>query len=485
MTPPASAGAMIVLVGGSMTLDDGSTLDSRQPVDGDPASKVTRTALGTSLLWWQTVITLVGSILDSAGESAFVLIIGSRSVMELRQDGTLRRTGLRSLLPGGATTTTLARLRDGESAEDGFQVLSPPAWPSDDRIGVLHGHTGRRWRFLDGNEFWLSRAGQALGPAVIIDTGDSAFFGLKEFEERRLFSSDLVLVMPHTDHASTYIDSYHEWVGKGRLPQGLPTPQPWDPDAPPDPVQYARPIPVQADFTVTAVAQAGSWHDPSDLEAARSLLAARFDLRLGIWDLVRNPLLRRTLLDTQPVSRPPDQTAAVPAGAAQRAGQRVTGELNDRATQDTVASQLGQLTAVGWQNLGRGMFRLPLTGSFSRWEGDEPEPLVFLTLLILKRQAYVYPHAAYYNHPDGDAARYVSEHQGLLERIAAPGELVMRPVQSVIWRERGGWADDIYWPEWAARIAQRTTGWTDAFQELCSITLEIHNGTRPYPQRNP
>lgn len=161
MTPPASAGAMIVLVGGSMTLDDGSTLDSRQPVDGDPASKVTRTALGTSLLWWQTVITLVGSILDSAGESAFVLIIGSRSVMELRQDGTLRRTGLRSLLPGGATTTTLARLRDGESAEDGFQVLSPPAWPSDDRIGVLHGHTGRRWRFLDGNEFWLSRAGPA------------------------------------------------------------------------------------------------------------------------------------------------------------------------------------------------------------------------------------------------------------------------------------------------------------------------------------
>ena len=363
--------------------------------------------------------------------------------MELRQDGTLRRTGLRSLLPGGATTTTLARLRDGESAEDGFQVLSPPAWPSDDRIGVLHGHTGRRWRFLDGNEFWLSRAGPALGPAVIIDTGDSAFFGLKEFEERRLFSSDLVLVMPHTDHASTYIDSYHEWVGKGRLPQGLPTPQPWDPDAPPDPVQYARPIPVQADFTVTAVAQAGSWHDPSDLEAARSLLAARFDLRLGIWDPGPQP-------PSPP--HPPRYPASLQASRSNRrspgwrcAARRPAGdrELNDRATQDTVASQLGQLTAVGWQNLGRGMFRLPLTGSFSRWEGDEPEPLVFLTLLILKRQAYVYPHAAYYNHRDGDAARYVSEHQGLLERIAAPGELVMRPVQSVIWRERGGWADDI------------------------------------------
>jgi hypothetical protein len=394
VTAAAGAGAMMVLVGGGMTLDDGSTLDSRQPVDGDPTSRVTRTTLGTSLLWWQTVITLVSPILDSAGDGAFALIIGSRSVAELRQDGALRRTGLRSLLPGGVTTTTLARARVGEQFEDRFQVV-PSTWPSGtEKIGVKHGHSDRRWRFLDGFELLLIHTGPALGPAVIIDTGDLAFYGFKEFEQRRLFSSDLVLIMPHTDHVSRYISGYNDWLQAGRPLQVWPEPEPWDPDAPPDPVRYARPVPVQADFTVTAVAQAGSWHDPSHLEAARSLLAARFDLRLGIWDLVRNPLLRRTLLDAQPVSRPPDQPAALPVGAAQRAAQQVTQELDNRATQDTVASRLGQLTAIGWQNTGRCMFRLPLTGSYSRWDGDEPAPLVFLALSILKRQAYVHPWAA-------------------------------------------------------------------------------------------
>ena len=71
----------------------------------------------------------------------------------------------------------------------------------------------------------------------------------------------------------------------------------------------------------------------------------------------------------------PTHTAAIPVGAAQRTDQQVTEELTNRATRDTVASQLGQLIAIGWQNTGRGMFRRPLTGSFSHWEGDEPQPL--------------------------------------------------------------------------------------------------------------
>ena len=477
---------MIVLIGGSMTLDDGSTLDSRQPVDGDPAGRVSRSGLVTSLLWWQTVITLVSSILDSAEEDSFAMIIGSRSVMELRQDGTLRRTGLRSLLPGGSTTVAVVRAHGNEPFEDGFEAVPSAAWwQGHERIGIKHGQRGQRWWFFNGDEYWLGHAGPTLRPAVIIDTGEAAFFGFAAFEQRRLFSNDLVLVLPHTAHASKYLDSYHEWLAAGRPPQEWPAPEPWDPDAPPDPVSYARPVPVQADFAVTAISQAGAWQDPSHLEAARSLLAARFDLRLGIWDLVRNPLLRRTLLDAQPATEPPGHIAAVPTGAARRAGQRVDQKLKDRAAEDAVAAQLGQLRAIGWQNLSRGMFRLPLTASLSRWEDDEPGPLVFLMLAIIKRQAYVYPHAAFYNHPDGDAADYVDKHQDLLQRIAAPGEVVLRRVQPIIWRERGGWADDIDWPAWAARLTQRTTAWVEAFQELCAITLEIYEGTRPYPLPKP
>lgn len=56
---------------------------------------------------------------------------------------------------------------------------------------------------------------------------------------------------------------------------------------------------------------------------------------------------------------------------------------------------------------------------------------------------------------------------------------VVRPVQPVMWRERGGWADGIHCSQWATQMAQRTTAWTPAFQDLCSTTLEIHGGTHP------
>ena len=76
-------------------------------------------------------------------------------------------------------------------------------------------------------------------------------------------------------------------------------------DRAPDPIAYTCPVPVQADFTVTGLVQNGEWQDPSDLEAARSLLQASDDLKIGIWDLVGNATLRRTLLEAVPSAPPP------------------------------------------------------------------------------------------------------------------------------------------------------------------------------------
>ena len=70
---PPRVGQRIILIGGPMTVDDGSTLDSRQPVTGDPASNVTRVSLATSLLWWTTASSLVGQILDSKENDPYAL----------------------------------------------------------------------------------------------------------------------------------------------------------------------------------------------------------------------------------------------------------------------------------------------------------------------------------------------------------------------------------------------------------------------------
>ena len=77
----------IILVGGRMTVDDGSTLDSRQPIRGDPWSVVTNNSLATSLLWWTTIASLVDRLLEAASQSdPFALVIGSRSIVEVRPD---------------------------------------------------------------------------------------------------------------------------------------------------------------------------------------------------------------------------------------------------------------------------------------------------------------------------------------------------------------------------------------------------------------
>ena len=74
-----------MLVGGQMTVDDGASLDSRQVVEGDEQAEVMLRTLASSLLWWKTAISVVKPVLESAGTDAFALVLGTRTVMEVRR----------------------------------------------------------------------------------------------------------------------------------------------------------------------------------------------------------------------------------------------------------------------------------------------------------------------------------------------------------------------------------------------------------------
>src|SRR5215204_481596 len=153
---PMTQGPTVALVGGRMTVDDGSILDSRQQVEGDPESRVTRNSLANSLLWWTTTSSLVEPLLDTTGAESFALVIGPRSVVELRHDGTLRRTRLRSLLRGGTSTVELVRTSVDEPLPDGYDevtTIRASNGQSLGTVGISPGPAGRRWRFLDGNEY--------------------------------------------------------------------------------------------------------------------------------------------------------------------------------------------------------------------------------------------------------------------------------------------------------------------------------------------
>jgi hypothetical protein len=481
----AAPGPTVILIGGQMTVDDGTAIDSRQAVDGDPSSRVTHAALATSLLWWITAASVAGPVLDSAPGDAFALLLGGRTVTELRPDGTMRRTGLRSFLPGGTAKAEIKLVRD-EVLPGRFRLL-PDAYHNG-TIGIDRGEPGKRWRFYTGNEYFLRHGGTAIGPAVVIDTSRSLMDGTKitgqkldDLQETRLFDSSIVLILPHTHRAEALINAWHSRLA--RRWYGPMTSSDWDPEAPPDPVRYAAPIPVQADFGITGLSAGGTWRDPSDLEAARSLLQARYDLKIGIWDLAGNPVLRRTLLQPSPTPEAPAETAAVPPAAARRAHQKVAAIASEqaamRAALDQISAHLGPLHQRGWKTRQPGSLRLGLTEEFPRWDG--PEPLVWLHLTISKRQAEVTGFALQYNHPDINIDQYIKEHSQALSRIAAPGQFAPNDRWTVLWREQGGWDDPTDWPARVAQIVARTDQWRQEFRELCNVSLEIANGVRPYP----
>ena len=214
-------GPTVILIGGPITADDGTTLDSRQPMDGDLSSEVIRSSLAGSLLWWITATSVVSSILDSAADDAFALIIGNRSVTDLRQDGTLKRTSLRSFLPGATTNTELIRSADQPLPARYTPVPESPFGHVNGTLGVDRGQAGRRWRFFNGNDFYLPHTGPLISPAVIIDTSKSLMDGaevnarqLENLHHARFLNSNTVLVLPQARRAQALITAHHQWTAR-------------------------------------------------------------------------------------------------------------------------------------------------------------------------------------------------------------------------------------------------------------------------------
>ena len=490
---PPGYGPTVILIGGRMTVDDGSVLDSRQPVIGDPGSHVPHVSLATSLLWWITASSLVTQILDCAARNPFALVIGNRTVVELRQDGSLRRTALRSFLPGGTTTVELVRTSSREPLPDGYReggIIGTPEQIGG-TVGFKLGEPDARWRFLDGNDYYLTQAGPAIGAAVIVDVSEALTRGkpdlavrFEDLERRRLYSNDIVLVMPHTHGTEACVRGYLNWLQAGRPPDERPpgatrSDVAWDPSAPPDPIRYTCPVPLRADFEVTGLVQDGEWRDPSTLEAARSLLQARYDLKICIWDLVSNPILRRTLLDSTAVSVAPTAAAEVPAAAAQRAEFRVAEIVAERENEsealEVVARHLKPLYEAGWtDDGGSGSLRRRVGEPVSRWPGQEPVPLIELHLVISKHESSVFVFFRMYN--ELELGSYLITRQEAFEQIAAPDAFILRPRDSasaVLWRAQGGWDDEVDWEHRAHSLAQRTDRWVEELKPLLDDCLRF------------
>jgi hypothetical protein len=230
---------------------------------------------------------------------------------------------------------------------------------------------------------------------------------------------------------------------------------------------------------VTGLVRDGEWVDPAPLEAARRLLEARYDLKIGIWDLVDNDILRNSLLETITKSPVPRVPVVVPTAATARAARRTGEVLNRRAEERSamahISTLMGPLDAIGWKasEIERGWFRtLPLTEPVQRYGADRPEVLAQLEMSINKRSASITAFTVMYN-LGINVAKYVAERTSLFEELAWPASITVREGRPVVWTASGGWGDDVDWSEWVGLLAEKTGLWRDAFSELADRCLRV------------
>jgi hypothetical protein len=361
-------GPTIVLIGGEMTLEEGGRVDSRQTLQGDDWDFVLRAALTRSERWWDEARKLADAILKHDGEGSWALIWAPKTILRYRGGGEAKRIRIASVFPG---IRSLHEFETGKRGPVGSVIDA-------DACGGQYRLFGYPLRFEDLEAF--------RPPSVFV--GGHPTLASDSYSVRPLLPFDVVLhkwpntvlVQPHTPLTERSADDLVRWYELGRRlrpekpPRGLGADDQirWYQQAEMDRAsdrprfdqfiaaatafRHHKPVVLDADFQVTRFIDSGSEAIAADLAAAGDFVAGRFDLDIGLWDLARDPLLRRTLLEPeehkQPtggaVEIPPDLTAAAAESKRAWVQQRQEDEVSADARMMEEAARRAALHASLW-----------------------------------------------------------------------------------------------------------------------------------------
>lgn len=246
MKKQAEGPSTIILIGGIMTLADGTVIDSRELFNGDHHDDPLPT---TSWSWWQTVLSIVDPLLDDmlmqTGNQCFAWH-GNMSIIDYEGSQTQRRR-VRTILPKNHS-------------------YYPNADTSD--YNRPFGHQ-KGFRYPE-----IEITSQVKTPRAIKQT----------------------FIFPHTKiHEAGALD-YASNSESGWVKRIAPTHNPGNGITYSQPSPYQGPI-IDGDFHITGLVDEGEWCDPRYLEAARRYREIHYDINIPIWDLVHNEILRETLLE--------------------------------------------------------------------------------------------------------------------------------------------------------------------------------------------
>lgn len=362
--------------------------------------------------WWAVVESVVAPILASAGSGSYCLAHTPRSVVVPQADRSVKRRRLTALLSGGVGTLEInpantVEQRDGLA--DDFTVIERDnqRWLGIRKVGDA------RWRFLEGNEFYLRELEPDPDCEVIVidptklatDVRDGAVYSehVELLQEQFCAGGHVIVVMPHTAWTELLVDAVlqnSQQIGRPRND----TDKSWKQT---HSLQVAQPLVVAGEFAATGLAgEDVGWCIAEDLESARKLVATRFDIDVGLWDLVNNETLRTTLLN--PKKAPPIPPAAsLPPAVRNRSRDRARDrdqarDEERRLHSELVGDLLTRLSGTGWEAFPgtlRSLF-LALAKPYAKWEGQEPRPPLSLGIRVNKRNHRLVLTTSEYNRLD-------------------------------------------------------------------------------------
>ena len=207
------------------------------------------------------------------------------------------------------------------------------------------------------------------------------------------------------------------------------------------------------------------------------LLLRRFDLRLGLWDLALNPVLRATVLDATPLEAPPNAPALPPPVARRRAERRAEQATSRRdsarhATEMVIKTLHRQLSSVGWIVDADGHLCRPLTEPLSNWPDSPKGPLVQLRTDVAKGSTRVVVWHWFYN--DLDIRQFIERKRAVFDAVAPLGPPSDNPSSAVLSSITSGWGDAYAdWSSIANAIGDRTGPWADLLSEFVASCRAI------------
>jgi hypothetical protein len=237
------------------------------------------------------------------------------------------------------------------------------------------------------------------------------------------------------------------------------------------------------------------------------LLLKRFDLKLGLWDLALNPVLRSTVLDALPVQDVPEEAVQIPAFAWKQAerrneeAERRNEEANVRAgtlrhahgvIRATLLQALQALAPIRWR-IRSGGLRLPLTEPMGTGDRLGLDPLVELEIRVNESSTDVVVSHQFYE--DIDISAFIEKRREAFAAMGLPPAFTKNrmspcdyPPSAVLWTTNVGWGDaDADWSNIAKAIADRTKQWVGLLADFVASCRKIrhakYGGSRSYRER--